>query len=93
FNVRYLHMTSFSIRGVLGTRAVLAAVGVVIAAQLAFTYAPFMQALFGSAAISPFDAVIVLAIGIVLLMVLEIEKALMHHFEALVRRRVEAGSC
>ncbi|MCY7339015.1 MAG: cation-transporting P-type ATPase, partial [Sphingomonas bacterium] len=43
FNVRYLHMTSFSIRGVLGTRAVLAAVGVVIAAQLAFTYAPFMQ--------------------------------------------------
>ena len=93
FNVRYLHMTSFSIRGVLGTRAVLAAVGVVVAAQLAFTYAPFMQALFGSAAISLFDAAIVLAIGIVLLVALEIEKALMQHFEALARRGVEASGC
>jgi magnesium-transporting ATPase (P-type) len=93
FNVRYLHITSFSIRGVLGTRAVLAAVGVVIAAQLAFTYAPFMQSLFGSAAISIVDAAIVLAIGIVLLVVLEIEKALMQHFEALARRGVEASGC
>ncbi|MCY7279416.1 MAG: cation-transporting P-type ATPase [Sphingomonas bacterium] len=87
FNVRYLHITSFSIRGVLGTRAVLAAVGVVIAAQLAFTYAPVMQALFGSAAISFLDAAIVLAIGIVLLVVLEIEKAVMRHFRSFTSRR------
>ena len=83
FNVRYLHVTSFSIRGVVGTRAVLAAVGTVVAAQLAFTYAPFMQALFGSATISILDGAIVIAIGIVLLVVLEIEKALMRRFEAL----------
>ena len=83
FNVRYLHMTSFSIRGVLGTRSVLAAVGLVTVAQLAFTYAPFMQVMFGSAAISLLDGAIVLAIGMVLLVVLEIEKALMFRCEAL----------
>ena len=39
FNVRYLHTSSFFLRGALGTPAVLAALIVVIAAQLAFTYA------------------------------------------------------
>lgn len=77
FNVRYLHMTSFSIRGALGTPAVLAAIGVVIVAQLAFTYAPFMHALFDSAPVSILEGAIIIGIGMVVLVVLEIEKALM----------------
>jgi len=77
FNVRYLHMTSFSIRGALGTPAVLAAIGVVIVAQLAFTYAPFMHVLFDSAPISILDGAIIIGIGFIVLAVLEIEKALM----------------
>ena len=80
FNVRYLHMTSFSLRGVLGTPAVLAAVGVVMAAQLAFTFAPFMQALFDTAPLTVPEGAIIMGIGIVVMAVLEIEKSLMRRF-------------
>ena len=80
FNVRYLHMTSFSLRGALGTSAVLAAVGLVVAAQLAFTFAPFMQALFDSAPLTLVEGVIIFGIGILVMAVLEIEKALMRRF-------------
>ena len=80
FNVRYLHMTSFSLRGALGTPAVLAAVGVVVAAQLGFTFAPFMQALFHSAPLTLVEGAIIFGIGILVMAVLEIEKALMRRF-------------
>ena len=80
FNVRYLHMTSFSLRGALGTSAVLVAVGVVIVAQLAFTYAPFMQVLFHSAPLTLPEGVIILGIGVAVMAVLEVEKALMRRF-------------
>lgn len=77
FNVRYLHMTSFSLRGALGTPAVLAAVGVVVAAQLAFTFLPIMQDLFDSAPLTLAEGAIILGIGVAAMAVLEIEKALM----------------
>ena len=80
FNVRYLHMTSFSLRGAVGTPAVLAAVGVVVMAQLAFTFAPFMQALFHTAPLTLPEGAIILGIGVVVMAVLEIEKALMRRF-------------
>src|SRR3546814_1325356 len=48
FNVRYLHAASISLRGALGTPAVLLAVVAVILAQMAFTYLPAMQAVFDS---------------------------------------------
>ena len=77
FNVRYLHMTSFSLRGLMGTRAVLITVSIVAAAQVLFTYAPFMHRLFGSAAISVQDGALIVAAGIILMVVLELEKSLM----------------
>jgi len=80
FNVRYLHMTSFSLRGALGTPPVLAAVGVVVAAQLAFTFVPFMQMLFDSAPLTVPEGVIILGIGVAVMAVLEIEKAMMRRF-------------
>jgi magnesium-transporting ATPase (P-type) len=80
FNVRYLHLTSFSLRGALGTPPVLAAVGVVVAAQLAFTFVPFMQVLFDSAPLTVPEGAIILGIGVVVLLVLEVEKALMRSF-------------
>ncbi len=83
FNVRYLHMTSFSLRGALGTPAVLVAVGVVIVAQLAFTFAPFMHSLFDSATLTIFEGAVILGIGVGVLLVLEIEKALMRRFGVL----------
>lgn len=80
FNVRYLHMTSFSLRGVLGTPPVLLALVVVVAGQFAFTYAPFMHTLFDSAPVAFVDGLIIVAIGAVLMGILEAEKALMRRF-------------
>lgn len=83
FNVRYLHMTSFNLKGVFGTPAVLGAIGVVVAAQIAFTYAPFMHALFESAPVAIGDGAVIIAIGVVMMLVLEAEKALMRRMGAL----------
>jgi len=77
FNVRYLHMSSITLRGVLGTPAVLIALGVVIVAQFAFTYLPFMQSWFGTRAVSFADGVWVLVPGVALLALLEGEKWLL----------------
>ena len=77
FNIRYLHMTSFTWTGVRGTGPVLAAVAVVIAGQFAFTYLPVMNAIFDSRPLALMDGVIVVAIGALSLAVLEIEKYLL----------------
>lgn len=74
FNVRYLHTTSFSLRGLLGTPAVLAAVGGLTLAQFGYTYLPFMNALFGSAPVSFMDGLLTVGVGVALLLILEAEK-------------------
>lgn len=74
FNVRYLHMSSFTLTGLKGTRAVLIAVGGLVVAQFAFTYLPFMNTLFGTAAISFTDGLITVCVGVAMLAVLEVEK-------------------
>jgi magnesium-transporting ATPase (P-type) len=76
FSVRYVHGTSLTWQGVLGTRAVLIGVGVVIVAQLAFTYLPPVQAVFGSRPLSLTEGAVVFAIGVAMLVVVEIEKAI-----------------
>lgn len=76
FNVRYLHMTSFNWRGVLGTPAVLIAVTLVFIAQLAFTYLPVMHRLFDTRPLGIADGVLIITIGIVMIVVLEVEKTL-----------------
>ncbi len=77
FNVRYLHMTSFTLRGAVGTPAVLAALAVVIAAQLAFTYAPVMHELFDTRPVALADGLVILAAGVLLMAILETEKILL----------------
>ena len=67
-------MTSFSLRGAVGTSAVLAAVGVVVAAQLAFTFAPFMQRLFDSAPLTILEGAIILGVGVAVMAVLKLRK-------------------
>jgi calcium-translocating P-type ATPase len=85
FNVRYLHRASFTLRGVLGTPAVLAAVGAVTAAQLAFTYAPFMNAWFDTRPVALADGLLVVLAGVMLLALLEGEKALLRRLGVAVR--------
>jgi len=74
FNVRYLSMRSFTWTGALGTRAVRIAIVAVVLAQLAFTYLPAMQALFDTRPVAIVDGILILAAGLVLMIVLEIEK-------------------
>ncbi|RDW11721.1 HAD-IC family P-type ATPase, partial [Paracoccus thiocyanatus] len=76
FNVRYLHRTSFSLVGAMGTPAVLAAVAVVVAAQMLFTYAPFMHGLFDSAPLAFADGLVIVLVGVATMTILEIEKIL-----------------
>ena len=85
FNVRYLHTSSLFFRGALGTPPVLIALAVVIAAQLAFTYAPFMHTLFGTAPVSLQDGLVIIGAGAVMMVVLELEKLLMRRSGALRR--------
>ena len=82
FNVRYLHVTSITWRGALGTPAVLLALAVVIAAQLTFTYAPFMHALFETRALPIADGLVIIGAGILLMLVLEGEKIILRRFGA-----------
>jgi magnesium-transporting ATPase (P-type) len=74
FNVRYLHATSITLRGALGTPAVLWALAAIIAAQLTFTYAPFMHAWFGSRPVALLDGALVIALGGAVMLLLEAEK-------------------
>ena len=78
FSVRYVHGTSLTWQGILGTRAVLIGVAIVVAAQFAFTYLPPLQAIFGSRPISLGDGIVIVAIGFVFLMVVEVEKRIEH---------------
>jgi magnesium-transporting ATPase (P-type) len=74
FSVRYLRMTSLTWRGALGTPAVLIGIGSIVLLQLAFTYLPPMQTLFETQPVGLFDGAGVIAIGVSLFVVLEIEK-------------------
>ena len=74
FSVRYIHGTSLTWQGVLGTPAVLIALVAVVAAQLAFTYAPFMQAVFKTESVALSDGALIVGVGVALLLVVELEK-------------------
>jgi magnesium-transporting ATPase (P-type) len=75
FSVRYVHGPSLTWRGVLGTRAVLAGVGLTVVAQLCFTYPPPLQALFQTRPLALMDGLLVIGAGVLTLLVLELEKA------------------
>ena len=81
FSVRYLKAPSFTLRGVQGTPRVLAACAAVFGLQLAFTYLPFMQTLFRSAPVPLADGVVIVAVGLALLLVLELEKAVLRRLQ------------
>lgn len=74
FSVRYLHLPTLSLRAAVGTRAVWTGIAIALAAQAAFTYAPPLQSVFETQAVSPADGLLVLALGVILLVLLEVEK-------------------
>ena len=74
FSVRYVHGTSLTWQGVLGTPAVLIGVATVIVAQFAFTYLPPMQAVFSTRPVSLGDGLAIVLVGVALLAIVEAEK-------------------
>ncbi len=80
FSVRYLHRRSLTWRGALGTPAVRWGIVGIVAAQLLFTYAPFMNRIFDSRPLTAGDGLLIVAIGVALLLLLEAEKALLRRW-------------
>ncbi len=80
FSVRYLRTPSFTWQGVRGTPRVLVAVAAVVFLQMLFTYAPLMQRLFHTEALGPAWGFGILACGVLALVVLELEKAILRRF-------------
>jgi len=85
FSVRYLKARSFTWQGIKGTPLVLASVAAMVLLQAAFTYAPWMQALFHTRALDAGTAIGIVAVGFSVLVVLEVEKWLMR----LLRRQAD----
>ena len=83
FSVRYLKSPSFTWQGVRGTPRVLAAVSGVLVLQLLFTDAPLMQQLFRTEALPLAWGLRILAVGVGLLLVLEVEKAVLRRLGAM----------
>ncbi len=81
FSVRFLRMRSLTVRGVLGTPAVLAAVAAVAVLQIIFTYAPFTERFFETRPIGLADGWPVILVGLGLFVILEIEKAVRRAWE------------
>ncbi|MFO1420951.1 MAG: cation-transporting P-type ATPase [Candidatus Competibacteraceae bacterium] len=75
FNSRYIHASVLSREGLLGSRPVLATIGLMVLLQLAFTYLPPMQSLMGTTAITAADWGIVTLAGLAVLLLVELEKA------------------
>jgi calcium-translocating P-type ATPase len=74
FSVRYRHGWSLTWTGAKGTPAVLVAVALVVVLQAGFTYLPLMQALFDTVALAPWQVAQCALAGVVLLLVLELDK-------------------
>ncbi|WP_404424977.1 cation-transporting P-type ATPase [Thalassospira australica] len=80
FSVRYLAGSSLTVVGAMGTKPVLIAITVVLVLQLSFTYLPPVQSLFDSRPVSIQYGIAIIATGIGLFLVLEIEKILRRHW-------------
>lgn len=76
FFIRNFHDTSLTWEAVRGTRAVWISVIAVVIAQLLFTYAPFMHAVFATRPVSLTDGAVVIGIGLAFFALVEIEKQL-----------------
>jgi magnesium-transporting ATPase (P-type) len=76
FSVRFLSASSITLRGILGNRPVMLAVTAVVVLQMVFTYAPFMNTFFGTKPLAFTIGLQVVAAGAIVLVVLEVEKAI-----------------
>jgi len=79
FSARFLSASSMSRQGLFGSRSVLIAVGLVVIVQVLFTYAPWMQVLFGTTGLGFDTWAHLIAAGVALFVIVEIEKAVFRY--------------
>jgi magnesium-transporting ATPase (P-type) len=82
FNSRFIVAPATAGSGVLGNRYALLAVGVLLVLQALFTYAPPLQALFGTAALPLVAWLPIAAFGAAVFVLVELEKALLRRWSA-----------
>jgi len=75
FNSRFIVEPVLSREGMLGNRYVLYAVAILLVFQMAFTYLPLMQSLFGTASLDPVTWLVIILVSSSVLWLVEIEKA------------------
>jgi len=81
FYSRNLHGPSLTWAAAKGTRIVWICVGSVTAAQLAVTYLPPLQIVFGTEAVPVFDGLLILGIGVIFFALIETEKQMRLAFQ------------
>ena len=74
FNSRFILAPVLNREGLTGNRYILLSVAACILLQLAFTYAPFMQTVFGSTSLGPLEWARILGAGMLLFGLAELEK-------------------
>ena len=74
FSVRFSYGSSLTLKGALGTPAVLWSITAVTVFQWLFTYTPWMNIAFGSSALGVAQGLQVMVFGVVVLMLIEVEK-------------------
>ena len=74
FFIRNMNTTALSIKAIAGNRVVWIAVSIVVMAQLAITYVPWIQSIFETEAMKLFDIMLIVAVGMVMFSIIEIEK-------------------
>lgn len=75
FNVRSFTEPVLNRQGLTGNPYVLGAIALLLLAQALFTYLPVMQTLFGTAALDPLSWLCIFGFGIIVLILVELEKA------------------
>jgi magnesium-transporting ATPase (P-type) len=74
-NTRFFDRPAFTLDGMTGNRAVMTAIAICIALQLVFTYAPFMNILFGTAPLDAGAWMNCIGVGLAVFVLVEVEKA------------------
>ncbi len=82
FFIRNFYSTSLTWKAVRGTKVVWTVVAIVTAAQFAITYVPLLQAIFATEAVPFWDGLLVIAIGVALFAIVEVEKQIRLHLRA-----------
>ena len=91
FFIRNIHGTSLTWAAVRGTRVVWICIAAVTVAQLAITYVPALQALFGTRGVPLLDGLLIVAVGAVFFGLIETEKQMRLALRATGRATAGAG--